>query len=72
LDGREMAADFGADFAVMGRKYGPPQHFSPVALDDRGTVQLSVFSLELMGKPYTYIYDAAKKAGLALLPIWNP
>ncbi len=72
LDGRETAADFGDDFAAMGRKYGAPQDFTPVALDDRGTVQLSIFSVELMGKPYTYIYDATKKAGLALLPVWKP
>ncbi len=72
LDGREAAADFGGDFATMGRKYGPPQHLTPLALDDRGTVQLSVFSVELMGKPYTYIYDATKNAGLALLPVWKP
>jgi hypothetical protein len=41
-------------------------------LDDRGTVQIAAFSLELMGKPYTYYYDATKKAGFALLPVWNP
>jgi len=72
LDGHETAADFGADFAAMGRKYGPPQHFTPLALEDRGTLQIAVFSLELKGKPYTYYYDAAKKAGLALLPVWHP
>lgn len=72
LEGREMSADFGDDFAAMGRKYGPPQQFKGLTLDDRGTVQLAVFSVELMNKPYTYVYDATKKAGLALLPVWNP
>lgn len=72
LDGRETAADFGSDFAAMGRKYGAPQRFAPRGFDDRGTVQLSVFSVELMGKPYTYYYDAVRKGGLALLPVWNP
>ncbi len=72
LNGRETAADFGGDFATMGRKYGPPQHLKPLALDDRGTPQLAVFSVELMGKPYTYYYEATKKAGFALLPVWNP
>ena len=59
LDGNETAADFGDDFAAMGRKYGPPQHFTPRGFDDRGTVQLSVFSVDMMGDPYTYYYDAA-------------
>jgi D-alanyl-D-alanine carboxypeptidase len=72
LDGREASADFGDDFAAMGRKYRAPQHFTPVGVDDRGTVQLAVFSLELTGKPYTYVYDGTKKVGLSLLPVWNP
>ncbi|HVR47501.1 MAG TPA: serine hydrolase domain-containing protein [Candidatus Binatia bacterium] len=72
LKGREMAAEFGGDFAAMGRKYGPPQHLTPLVLDNRGTVQIAAFSVELMGKPYTYYYDATKKAGFALLPVWKP
>ena len=72
LNGRETAADFGGDFATMGGKYGPPQRLTPLALDDRGTLQLAVFSVELMGKPYTYYYEATKKAAFALLPVWNP
>jgi D-alanyl-D-alanine carboxypeptidase len=72
LDGREMAADFGGDFAAMGRKYGPPQHVTALEFDDRGTVRIATFSVELMGKPYTFYYEAAKQAGFALLPVWNP
>ncbi|MBV8344921.1 MAG: beta-lactamase family protein [Candidatus Eremiobacteraeota bacterium] len=72
LDGREMAADVGGDFAAMGRKYGPARHAKSLVLDDRGTVQIAAFSVELMGKPYTYYYDATKKTGIALLPVWNP
>ncbi|HKU80602.1 MAG TPA: serine hydrolase domain-containing protein, partial [Candidatus Tumulicola sp.] len=72
LNGQETSTDFGDDFAAMGRKYGAPEDPAPVGLDDRGTVQIAVFSLKLKGRPYTYYYDATRKAGFALLPVWGP